>query len=265
MNPIHLDAPRRPGLLSRLRRRLGFTPIPADVSEELAALRAEVSALARAQHAQGERAAALRETIDKLDKQIARAGKEQFKANSLLEAQQQTVKSLLDQLREANAYRERELAQLRDRLAGVRAEGRMEIVTRLLPALDGLDEALNAGRRLHAGDRAAARPTFRVRARHAWAVLIGQAPADAPAPDEALVAWLDGLDFVRDRLLGILASEGVQPIEAAGELFDPALHVAVETAPAGNGVAPGAIVRELRRGYRARDAVLRYAEVVVAR
>ena len=271
MNPIPAGAPRRPGLLSRIARRLGITPIPADVSDELAALRAAVTALAQAQQAQHERASAARDTIEKLEKQIARAGKEQFKANSLIEAQQHTVESMLDQLREANAYRERELAQLRDRLIGARTEGRLDIVNRLLPVLDGLHEALDAGRRLQPGSGEADRPAmparlpFRDRVRGAWAALVGQLPADRPARDEALAAWLDGLEFVRDRLLDILAAEGVQPIDTDGEMFDPALHVAVETSPVTDGLEPGAIVREMRRGYRAREAVLRYAEVVVAR
>ena len=280
MNPIHSDTSRRPGWLSRFARRLGVTPIPADVSRELADLRAEVAALAQAQQAHTERASALRDTIDKLEKQVARAGKEQFKANSLIDAQQQTVKSMLDQLRETDAYRERELAHLRDRLTGARAEGRMDIISRLLPVLDGLDEALSAGRRLQPvpgdadqsdadqsdADRAAATaPPFRERARRAWTALRGRPMGDAPAHDEALAAWLDGLALVRERLLDAVAAEGVQPIDTEGASFDPALHVAVDTMPATDGLEPGVIVREVRRGYRARDAVLRCAEVVVAR
>ncbi len=274
-------------LLSRLGRWLGTRsgPIPADVAEELSALRSEVNALSQTQAEHYTRVAALHDTIEKLEKQIARAGKEQFKANSLAEAQQQSVKSTLEQLREANAYRERELAQLRERLIGARAEGRLEVIKRLLPVLDGLDEAMSAGRRLPrtadgsgtqfpVGERVGASQPLSVRQRlsSAWALLAGKPLPDwlpiappTPAQDEAIAAWLEGLEFVRDRLLDILSAEGVRPIETDGETFDPSLHVAVEATPASNGLQPGAIVQESRRGYLIGDAVLRYAEVVVAR
>ena len=280
-DPRSLDraAPRR-SLLSRLGQRLGLRPIPADVAEELSALRTEMSALTQAQLEHHDRVAALRDTIEKLEKQTARAGREQFKAISLAEAQQQSVKSTLEQLREANAYRERELAHLRERLVGAHAEGRMEVLKRLLPVLDGIDEALSAGRRvlLSAPTEANRSPdsraslSFRRRVSGAWALLAGKFPNDlqpdvrpAPANGESIAAWLEGLGLVRDRLLDILAAEGVHPIETEGEMFDSNLHVAVEAAPASDGLPAGAIVRETRRGYRIGDAVLRYAEVVVAR
>lgn len=272
---------RGQNLLSRLGRLLGISPIPADVAEEMAALRAEMSALAQSQVEHQDRAAALREAIEKLEKQVARAGKEQFKTNALAEAQQQSVKSVLEQLREANAYRERELAQLRERLVGARAEGRTELIHRLLPVLDGLDEALSAGRRLLHDDalqqsdalaEAHRGLPFRQRLSGAWALLAGRLPDEsqsgfhsAPSSDEAVRAWLEGLEFVRDRLLDVLSAEGVRPIETEGEIFDPHLHVAVEAAPATDGVPAGSIVQETRRGYLAGDTVLRYAEVIVAR
>jgi molecular chaperone GrpE len=83
--------------------------------------------------------------------------------------------------------------------------------------------------------------------------------------DEAIAAWLEGLEFVRDRLLDVLSAEGVRPIETDGETFDPHLHVAVEATPASDEQPAGSIAQETRRGYRIGDAVLRYAEVVVAR
>jgi len=268
-------------LLSRLGRLLGLSPIPADVAEELAALRSEVNALAQAQVEHRDRTAALREAIEKLEKQVARAGKEQYKANSLVEAQQQSVKSLLEQLREADAYREREVTHLRERLSGARAEGRADLIGCLLPVLDGLDEALSAGQRLlpddvveQAGARAETqrRLPFRQRLSGAWALLSGRLPDElppgsrsAPSSDEAVAAWLEGLEFVRDRLLDVLSAEGVRPIETDGEMFDPHLHVAVEGAPATDGLPAGTIVQETRRGYQIGDAVLRYAEVIVAR
>ncbi|MCX6032233.1 MAG: nucleotide exchange factor GrpE [Chloroflexi bacterium] len=293
----------------RLIRWLGLTPVPADVAGAVAALRATVDALTQAQTANQATIAALRETLDRLERQIGRSGKEQFKANALAEVQQQTVKTLLEQLREAEGYRERELASLRERLTAARRDSRMEIIGRLLPVADGLGEAVAAGERISelANQRIGESANQRIgesasqqvsesanqrigksthgRLGRAWARLWrrvgseargepsgGMKPAEASSPEAddrsrpgELAAWLEGLKFVQDRLLDLLAAEGVRPIEAEGDTFDPYLYVVVETVVATDRVPAGTIVREIRRGYLAGETVLRYAEVVVAR
>lgn len=263
---------RGQGLFSRLGWLFGLGP--ADGVDALSALHAKVAGLTQAQ-AEGQSAvAALREAVEGLEKQIGRAGKEQFKANALAEAQQQSFKAVLGHLREADASRERELTHLRERLAAATAEGRMEVVERLLPVLDGLGEALVAGRRLLEPAKctgAQQAPSLRQRVMDAWALLRGASPERGREAQRygflhnALTAWLEGLAFVQDRLLDILAAEGVQPMETNGAAFDPHLHVAVEAAPSEDGVEPGRIVSEVRRGYFAGDSVLRYAEVIVTR
>jgi anti-sigma factor RsiW len=80
----------------------------------------------------------------------------------------------------------------------------------------------------------------------------------------ALDAWLVGLTFVRQRLLDTLAAEGVRPMDAEGQPFDPQRHIALEVVPADNGLLPGAVAAELRRGYMVGERVLRHAEVAVA-
>jgi molecular chaperone GrpE len=79
-----------------------------------------------------------------------------------------------------------------------------------------------------------------------------------------MVAWLAGLTFVRQRLLDVLAAEGVQPIVAEGRPFDPHYHVALEVVRPTDSLPAGTIGAELRRGYLAEGRVLRYAEVAVA-
>ena len=81
---------------------------------------------------------------------------------------------------------------------------------------------------------------------------------------DAMVAWLQGLELVRTRFLGLLATADIYPIEAAGRLFDPRLHLALETASRAD-LPDGAVVNVLRKGYRQRERVLRYAEVTVNR
>jgi molecular chaperone GrpE len=82
--------------------------------------------------------------------------------------------------------------------------------------------------------------------------------------DGDLESLLQGVELVRRELLGALAKNGVTPIEAVGENFDPALHEAMAQAPDAS-VAPNTIVEELQKGYKLRDRLLRPSRVVVAR
>jgi molecular chaperone GrpE len=74
----------------------------------------------------------------------------------------------------------------------------------------------------------------------------------------------EGVEMVRNKLAKLMESEGVTPIEALGEPFDPRLHEAVleiqtEDHP------DGTVAEEFRKGYKYRDRVLRASMVKVAR
>jgi molecular chaperone GrpE len=60
-----------------------------------------------------------------------------------------------------------------------------------------------------------------------------------------------------------LHEAGVDPIDAVGQRFDPKVREAVATIPSGS-VEPGFVVREVRRGWRLGDELLRPSQVVVA-
>ncbi len=76
--------------------------------------------------------------------------------------------------------------------------------------------------------------------------------------------WVEGIAAIDRKLRLLLESEGVSPIDATpGMRFDPREHEAVANVP-GSSLPDGAIVGELRRGYRLRDRVLRPALVAVA-
>jgi molecular chaperone GrpE len=82
-------------------------------------------------------------------------------------------------------------------------------------------------------------------------------------PPDTDDAWVDGVRLVERKLRGVLESEGVTPIEAAGLPFDPNVHEAVvheETAE----YPDNQVIGELQRGYRLHDRVLRPALVRVA-
>jgi molecular chaperone GrpE len=82
-------------------------------------------------------------------------------------------------------------------------------------------------------------------------------------PPEAHDAWIEGVKLVERKLRNVLESEGVTPIQAAGEPFDPNLHEAVvheETADHPD----NHVIDEVQRGYRLHDRVIRPSLVRVA-
>lgn len=77
-------------------------------------------------------------------------------------------------------------------------------------------------------------------------------------------AILTGLEMVARQLQDFLRENGVEPVEAAaGAGFDPNLHEAVGQEPSGT-IPEGAILRQLRKGFKLRDRLLRPATVVVS-
>jgi molecular chaperone GrpE len=75
--------------------------------------------------------------------------------------------------------------------------------------------------------------------------------------------FVDGIRLVYQKLLKLLESEGVRPFESVGKPFDPTIHEAVATQPAGERTQ-GIVVEEVRKGYKWNDELLRTAGVVVA-
>jgi molecular chaperone GrpE len=76
--------------------------------------------------------------------------------------------------------------------------------------------------------------------------------------------WLRGVQLAFQRLREVLASTGVEPIEALGAPFDPKFHEAVGTEESSE-YPEGTVIAELRRGYRIGDRVLRPSLVKLAR
>src|ERR1700736_3733467 len=72
-----------------------------------------------------------------------------------------------------------------------------------------------------------------------------------------------GMSLVLKQLNDFLADNGLQPIEAVGQKFDPNLHEAIAHEPS-NEVPEEHVVRQTRRGYRFKDRLLRPSSVVVS-
>jgi molecular chaperone GrpE len=82
-------------------------------------------------------------------------------------------------------------------------------------------------------------------------------------PEDAHDPWVEGVRLTERKLRSVLESEGVTPIPAVGERFDPNLHEAVvheDTADHPD----NEVIGELQRGYRLHDRVIRPSLVRVA-
>lgn len=125
-----------------------------------------------------------------------------------------------------------EFANARKRMERDRAEARrnatVEVVGRLLPILDDFERALDT------------------------------------VPEEiAANNWFEGVALVHRKLRSILDSVDIERIEAVGQPFDPNFHEAVLQEESDEHES-GIVIKELQRGYRLNDRVIRPAMVVVA-
>jgi molecular chaperone GrpE len=77
-------------------------------------------------------------------------------------------------------------------------------------------------------------------------------------------AWADGVELIYRKLLNILDSEGIKPMDAVGQPFDPNLYEAV-ISEENDQYESGQVIEVLQQGYLLGDRVLRPAMVRVAR
>jgi molecular chaperone GrpE len=139
------------------------------------------------------------------------------------------LRRALEEERERSLRLLADFDNLRRRMAreqeAARREGRRAALLPLLPVLDNFERAL----------------------------AIGSADRD----------FYRGVAAIHRMFVAALREAGAEPIESVGRPFDPTVHEAITAIPA-DGVEPGTVVRELRRGWRIEDELLRPAQVVVA-
>ncbi|MGM0853197.1 MAG: nucleotide exchange factor GrpE [Bacillota bacterium] len=105
-----------------------------------------------------------------------------------------------------------------------RAQG---LITELLPALDNFERALNID-----------------------------------ADNDQTKTLLQGMEMVHRSIFEALKKEGVEPIEAVGQEFDPHLHQAVMQTEDEN-FNSNVVVEEFQKGYKLKDRVIRPSMVKV--
>ena len=77
-------------------------------------------------------------------------------------------------------------------------------------------------------------------------------------------AWASGIELISRKLYSFLDADGVTPMQAEGQLFDPNLHEAIsqEENPA---YQSGQIIEVVKQGYTLGERVLRPAQVRLAK
>jgi molecular chaperone GrpE len=78
-------------------------------------------------------------------------------------------------------------------------------------------------------------------------------------PKVGKMSWLDGIRLIERKLWAVLEAQGVSPIKALGETFDPQFHEAVRQDKGKEGV----VIEEVQKGYMIDNRVIRPAMVVV--
>ncbi len=151
------------------------------------------------------------------------------KKNEDLEKLQEQVNQLDAQLKRAVA----DYQNLEKRISEGRSELTnfvgAELIKRLLPVLDHLEQVVDGSRSI-LSERSESKD------------------------------WFRGVELVVKEFKQVLASEGLDEIEAGGQ-FDPALHEAVDTRDGEDNT----ILEVVRKGYNLNGKVLRPAQVVVGR
>ena len=75
---------------------------------------------------------------------------------------------------------------------------------------------------------------------------------------------LEGTKLIHQQLTELLQKEGIEPIKAVGEEFDPNLHEAMMQIESDE-YPEGVIAQEMRRGYKLNGKVVRHSRVAVSK
>ncbi len=117
----------------------------------------------------------------------------------------------------------------KDRLEAIKFANE-DLIERLLPVLDNFEAAITAGNNADAG---------------------------------SIESLVTGVKMILGQLKTVVTDAGLQEIDALGKPFDPVVHEALSEEPSDE-VAEGHVLRQMRKGYKLRDRLVRPASVVVS-
>jgi len=90
---------------------------------------------------------------------------------------------------------------------------------------------------------------------------LGLAAAAGSSEDSPILA---GMSMVARQLNDLLSDSGVIAIDATGQTFDPNLHEAIAHEQSST-VPEGKVIRQVRKGFKLKDRLLRPANVIVSK
>ncbi len=204
-------------------------------------------------------------------------------SNRYTETREEHIEALTSTLREIVTKRQAKHDQSAFRgpyVETIQSSAKAELLTGLLPLVDGLDVARKQAEAIVAKEQATAEEVRRqalaaeeqasggllnkFRGRNSTESTNGRAANRATeGPASSAERLLQQIVTLQERIETVLSLEGVICIDTTDATYDPRIHIAVETEFT-NDAEVGAILCELRPGYAQGDRVLRYAEVVVA-
>jgi molecular chaperone GrpE len=117
----------------------------------------------------------------------------------------------------------------KDRLEAIKFANE-DLIERLLPVMDNFEAALAAGNNTEAG---------------------------------SVESLLTGVKMILGQLRSVVTDAGLVEIDAQGKLFDPVIHEALSQEPSDD-IAEGHVLRQMRKGYKLRERLIRPASVVVS-
>jgi len=82
---------------------------------------------------------------------------------------------------------------------------------------------------------------------------------DSIPAEYAELDWVEGIRLIERKLKSTLETQGVKPIKAVGEPFDPNFHEAIRQDKGTDGI----VIDEFQKGYLLHDRLLRPTKVVV--
>ena len=85
---------------------------------------------------------------------------------------------------------------------------------------------------------------------------------DHSKDEDSIEALREGVDLTLKGLINVLEKAGVEVVKAVGEPFDPNFHEAVSEQE-DDRAAPGAVIKELQKGYLLNQRLIRPAMVIV--
>lgn len=154
-------------------------------------------------------------------------GTENSLESQLEEAKAEASKNLDGWMRAQAEFANAKKRFERDRLMAY-TNAKADVMSKLLPILDDFDRAVT------------------------------NAPEEITSHD-----WYAGINLVERKLLGLLEQFNVEPLDPVGKPFDPNLHEALSQEPSDE-YESDIVTRELQKGYKIGDRVIRPSLVYVA-